>query len=438
MSYSIRLHSIKCVEESNEVSSADEPYVLATTIDLTPPPPTPIPLPVPIPTPQPGRPVITRLYGPWEHFDEDDILDLVGERPMWGTFTEPWEPEDIGNPGFVCFVVSVMEHDHGSPERYRGLVQTAATASLAGSFQLQRPARVTQLLADVRSAIALTEAPTLDNHVGTLELLLDTTDLAIPIGTHKDKKLFFDGGSEGKWELVFRVVHHERRVFPAARLTALSRSPDMAEISAVGPDRQLHGNWFQGRWHGWYTLPGPQFDQLTYLASASRGSNHMEVWGIGADGMMRGIWFDNGWKGWYDLPGAEFRPGAPLAAVSRYRDFMEVWAVDVHGVLRGKYFVSGEGWKPEGTWYTLGGPRFPSGAHIAAVTRSPFDMQVFVVADDAPIHTVRWAPDAWGPWKQLGPEWFPPGTPIAAVVRKLPVPAASGPVRSESRSGADP
>lgn len=428
MSFSIRLHSIKCVEESDEWSASDEVYVLITTADLTPPPP-PAPPPgspplpaVPVITPVPGRPVTTRIYGEWTNFDKDEILDVDNERPFWGPFEEPWEPQDIFDPDNVCIIVTVMEEDHEKMDRYRGVVQLGATTSFASSFALQRPARVARVIADIRSAIDTAEIPTQgDNHVGTQELRLDMTDLGVPLGSSKDKKLFIDGGDEGKWELVFRICHHERRVFPGGRMVAVSRSWDKMELWVVGLDNQLHGNWFHGRWHGWYALPGPTFNVDTYLAAVSRNANHMEVWGVGQDGMVHGVWFDGAkWQSWYDLPGATFKAGAPLAAVSRHPDFMEIWGVDINGVVRGKFFD--DGWKPENNWFTLGGATFPSGSHLVAGSRSPFDMQVWVVDDDKPILSNRFMPDSWRGWKPLGTEIFSPGTQLAVVVRKQQVP----------------
>ncbi len=419
MSFSIRLHSIKCLEESNEWSASDEVYVLITVADLTPPPPPPGGLPAV--TPVPGRPVTTFRYGVWTNFDEGDVVVADNERPFWGPFDEPWEPQNIFNRDNVCIVVTVMEEDNEHMDSYRSVVQLAAAASLGQSFALARPARMTRLLADINSAIRLIDLPTReDNHVGTRELLLDPTDIEIPPGMTKDKTLTIGNEEQGRWELVFRITHHERCVFPGARLAAVSPSWNRMNLFAVGHDERLYVNHFDNRWHGWSPLPGPEFERDSYLAVVSRDANHVEAWGVGKDGMVRGIWYrDGAWKNWYDLPGAVFKPGAPLAAVSRYKDFMEVWGVDVDGIVRHKWFA--DGWKPENGWGKLGDDqRFFSGAHIAAVSRSPFDMQIWVVGDDKPIRSNRWAPDAWRGWESLGDVWFTPATQLAAVVRKMP------------------
>jgi hypothetical protein len=96
MSFSIRLHTIKCLEESDEASNSDEPYVLVTSANL---------LPSPLPPNNTPR-ATTFLYGEWGNFDDDEVLTLIGERPFWGVNSEPWEPEDIANVDDLCFQTS--------------------------------------------------------------------------------------------------------------------------------------------------------------------------------------------------------------------------------------------------------------------------------------------------------------------------------------------
>jgi hypothetical protein len=57
MSFSIRIHSIKCLEESDEPSASDEPYVLVTSCNMLPP--------------LGGQPPARTLrYGEWGNFDK--------------------------------------------------------------------------------------------------------------------------------------------------------------------------------------------------------------------------------------------------------------------------------------------------------------------------------------------------------------------------------
>ena len=118
MGYSIRLLKIKCLKESDESSDADEPFVLVTAIDLAWPPPLTVP-----PLPNVPPPPVTFRYGEWENFDKGEELTLIGEQPFW---EDPLQRE-LTNPDDVCFVVTVLEHDHGDLDAYRGTVEAAAS-----------------------------------------------------------------------------------------------------------------------------------------------------------------------------------------------------------------------------------------------------------------------------------------------------------------------
>lgn len=405
MTFSFRLQRMTCLKESDEWSASDEPYVLVTAARLLAPP---------------GHPQSTRTfrYGPWNHFDEGDSLEPTGERPFWGAGAEPWEPEDIFQPDDVAFVVSVMEHDHGPVEGYRQAVEAAARASLALSFGQAVPARLDQLASATRAAVFEGFGP-LDDRVDTRVLRLDASDLALPAGQHKDKVLQLDGGDQGRWELACRFVHHQRDVFaPSTRLAAVSRELDKMELWAVGHDGVLRGNWFHGRWHGWYRLHGRQLPPGAHLAALSRQPGRMEVWGIGTDGQVHGVAFEEDhWRDWYTLGGAHFKPGSPVAAVSRHPERMEVWAIDNDGQVRGAFFDDSR-WQPAGGWYHLPGITVPSGSHLAAASRHGEHLQLWVVGDHGPLHTNRFDGRAWSGWQPLPGANFGPGARLAAVVLK--------------------
>jgi hypothetical protein len=407
MSFSIRLHSLKCLAESKGPGS-DDPYVLITSVDLARwPGPTPPPQGVP---PLPPR---TFRYGVLNGVDTNEVNSFVAESPFWGIDADPSAAQDITNPAGVCFVVTVMENDQGNPDTIRGLVQTAATTELSASAGLPATLRIARLIDAITSAAGQFDLPTLDLHVGTVALLLNGPDL-VPAGQMTDRVLEIGGDERGRWELTFRIVHHHRVVFPKAHIAAVSRGPSLMEIWAVAGDGIVHGNWFFGRWHGWYPLPGERFDLGTNLAAVSRHQNHMEVWGVAPDGVVRGNWFDGErWKGWYSLPGAKFAPGSPLAAVSRYPGRVEIWGVDEHGQVQGR-------WADEmhwDNWYPLAGMQFPQGAHLAALSRSSDHMELWAVTDDNPIMGRRFHTTRWADWYPLSTKKFAPNTRLAAITR---------------------
>lgn len=405
MGFSFRLHQVKCLTESDESSDADEPYVLVTAVDLT-----WLPAPAPAGPPAPT----TFLYGPWGNFDENEELILVGEPPFWED--PPGSALSPASTTTVFYVVSVMEQDNGSPDACRLLVEGAVKASLPFSTGMSIEGRVNRAVADTRSIVA---GYLLDDHVGTTSLRLDTTDVALLDGQWKDKVVTIDGGDEGKWELTFRLVHHRRVAFPdPTHLAAVTRSADKMEIWGVASDGLVHGNWFEGRWHGWYALPGHAFAPGTHLAAVSRHADHMEVWGVDGDGIVHGNWFDGEkWRGWYALGGVTFPRGAPLAAVSRHPGHLEVFCVDRERRVR---HISADAtqWDPAG-WSELAGEKFPAGAHLAAVARTPDEVELWVAGGNRPNEPILGIKfdGAWGSWYSLGDVAFGGEARIAALRR---------------------
>ncbi|MFN0034526.1 MAG: hypothetical protein ACKVUS_05620 [Saprospiraceae bacterium] len=404
MSFSIRLYSVKCLQESDEPSPSDEAFVLVTSATMG-----------PITSGLPN--VRTFRYGTWENFDEEDDPIIIGDKPFWGMDEDA---TNIANENDVCFIISMMEEDAiGKPDTYRGLAEAAAAASLLSTLTLPRQARVDRLLDAVKSAVSLPDA----DHVGTKELRLDGSDL-IPEGSMKEKVLEIDGGDEGRWQLTFRIAHRRRNEFDqATNIAAVSRQSELMELWAVGGDGILRGNFFQDqRWQGWYMLAGELFQREAHLAAVSRHSNHMEVWAVGQDGMVRGIWYDGErWRKWYALPGAKFPAGSPLAVVSKHSEHMEIYGVDTDGIVRHTWFEDGK-WRPENNWERLGGAQFPTvGVHLAAVSRNSDHMEVWVVGDHQAILGNRFdgtSSSPWGGWYPLEGEIFDPSTHLATVVKK--------------------
>jgi hypothetical protein len=141
---SINLHSIRCTNETGELSDADEVYVLVTAANLRPPiPPLPIP---PLPDHQ------TVLYGVFEGMNDNDPEPVfVDGPPFWGLDARP---AVIVDPTTVAVVVSVIEHDNGVPEQYQEAVALRAAQSLAASLGNPSPTnRATRLTNDIRNVL---------------------------------------------------------------------------------------------------------------------------------------------------------------------------------------------------------------------------------------------------------------------------------------------
>ena len=125
--------------------------------------------------------------------DDDPGPVIVRGPPFWGM---DGTPEDIGNPDDVAIIVSVMEHDNGTPAQYVELINAKTAISLGASAGAPNPAaRRARLAADISNVLNAIEVPIPfafdDDHIGTQQFVLDQSDL-IPSG-HKDHTMRFDG-----------------------------------------------------------------------------------------------------------------------------------------------------------------------------------------------------------------------------------------------------
>ena len=186
MSLSIRLHSIRSLNESSEASSSDEYYVLVTVASLRPPIQA---LPIPA---APNFRVFA--YGVFEDMDDDDDSPvIVPGPPFWGM---DGSPADIVDPSDVAIVVSLMEFDNGGPAQYSELVNARTALSLVASAGAPGPAeRAARLAADISNVLNAVDVPIPfsfdDDHIATLQMVLDQSDL-IQSGT-KDRVMVFEG-----------------------------------------------------------------------------------------------------------------------------------------------------------------------------------------------------------------------------------------------------
>lgn len=188
MSLTIRLSSIKCIEEINENSSSEEPYVLVVSIDIS--------------TFMPNFDVF--CYGIWEDCDKNEVKVNHGRR-FWGLDDEP---KDIKNIDDVIFIIILMENDNGSPAQVRSMIKLTVAASIASSIgETNRSKKVKRLLEDIKFTINALDPPPIpfymdDDHIGTKELRLDSSDLTV---SDKKYKSLIIKSDEGHYELTFLI-----------------------------------------------------------------------------------------------------------------------------------------------------------------------------------------------------------------------------------------
>jgi hypothetical protein len=209
--FTLRVSFLRVLEESNESSASDEPYVLVWLADIT----------KALPSAR------TSKVGPWEDADEGELLRAVpptdflaplapvlpelaiGEY-VWGM---NGKPAKVNGPDDLVILVAACEHGNRNTNQVRQMVNAFMSGALASQLGsgLTRAERVAQLKVQFRDAVnqALVAAPNINNddRVGPVqELRLTKADLdkVASAGVAK-RTLNFDGGSEGNYRVELRL-----------------------------------------------------------------------------------------------------------------------------------------------------------------------------------------------------------------------------------------
>jgi len=415
MSLTIDLQSIKCLDEVNEASASEEPYVLITSANLR-----PTLGPVALPRFQVFR------YGVWEDFDEGEVKGNSGPA-FWGVDSTP---EDVQSSGDVALIVSLMENDNGDPGQYRTFVNAAVAASLTSTLgETDQELRAQRLLTDVEGALDGVNFPfpfTLDDdHVGSVRLTLDADDL-IPFGT-KEKKLTISN-DEGSYELTFRIhseswAHFELSGPGSASanggVAAVSRIPSSMELWWAGSNGSVEGAyWYDGfQWQRYQIAAPGSAATDAGITVASRIPNSMELWWVGPNGSVEGAyWYEgNSWQRYQIAgPGSAATSGG-ISVVSRVPNSMELWWVGPNGSIEGAYWYDGFQWQR----YQIAGPgSAATNSGIAAVSRIPNSMELWWVGGNGALRDAFWYDgQQWQQFDITQPEMASRNGGVAAVSR---------------------
>jgi len=206
----IKVDSMRVLDESNEGSSSDEPYVIVFVADVR-----KNALGITVPNAK------TTMHR-WGNADEGDLLHTVMEDEPLAAFVAPdqycWGPDNgpaqIDNADQLVILAGIMENDDGSPTAARGMVNglmAGSIANIAGA-NLTRDKLVKRLKDDMNSAMTqarITGAPDFDDRVGTVqELRLSAPDLTkVAKKQIVAKNLTFNGGDDdGAYRVRFELV----------------------------------------------------------------------------------------------------------------------------------------------------------------------------------------------------------------------------------------
>jgi hypothetical protein len=192
--YTLDFYAIKCLDESNEASSHDEPYVLFFVGNLG------------------GSPLATGAAKRTQVFSNTDQGETKYQNVrLWGTGGGS-APMPGNNPDNLIVLVQIMEHDGNTdPNAIRATMQSVMGANIA-QYKLQgwsRSQTVSQLKSDMSGIINTFDFPVQndDDRVGKImELRVTAGDIAyVHGGNTGEYTLQQNDGGDGSYRTYFRL-----------------------------------------------------------------------------------------------------------------------------------------------------------------------------------------------------------------------------------------
>ncbi|MDT5301659.1 MAG: hypothetical protein QOG79_4901, partial [Mycobacterium sp.] len=161
----------------------------------------------------------------------------------------------------------------------------------------------------------------------------------------------------------------------------------------------------------WFPLPGQAvFDhERQRLTAVSRTPGNLDLFVVGFDNRVWTTFWPNaegGWNGdWFPVPGqAVFdHEHQHVAAVSRAPGNLDLFIVGFDNRIWTTFWNDAVGWN--GDWFPLPGQAVFDHVNqqVAAVSRAPGNLDLFIVGFDNHVWTTFW-PNAQGAWNG---DWFP-------------------------------
>jgi hypothetical protein len=218
---------------------------------------------------------------------------------------------------------------------------------------------------------------------------------------------------------------------PGGAVTAISRDPNKLDVFIVSNDGGIYtAAWDQnvsnGQWRGWWRIGNLVAKPGSTVSVVSRDPNKLDIFVVGSDGKAYTAAWDqfvsNGqWRGWWNILTGVAPAGGIITAVSRDPGKLDVFLVSTDGGIYtaawDQAVANGE-WR--GWWRILNGAAQPGDA-VAAVSRDPQKLDVFVIGTDDGIYTAAWdqavANGEWRGWWRIPGGAAKTGSGVAAVSR---------------------
>ncbi len=215
-----------------------------------------------------------------------------------------------------------------------------------------------------------------------------------------------------------------------APVGAVARDIDKLDLFVAGADGKTYSaawdrNVTNGQWRGWWNILLGAIPAGGTISAVSRGPNNLDIFLVSNDGGVYTAAWDanvaNGqWRGWSRILNLAAKPGAPVAVVSRDPNKLDIFVAGADGKTYSAAWDGGAAnpqW--QGWWNILTGA-IPAGGTISAVSRDPKKLDIFLVSNDGGVYTAAWDANVaggWHGWWRILTGVAAPGSAVAAVSR---------------------
>jgi hypothetical protein len=213
------------------------------------------------------------------------------------------------------------------------------------------------------------------------------------------------GWNPGGW---FKLHPETKFDHTTQKLSVVSRTPNNLDLFVIGFDNVVYsifwgaaGGWNPG---GWFQLHAEtKFDHTKQkLAVVSRTPNNLDLFVIGFDNAVWSNFWSaaGGWGSWFQLhPETKFdHTTQQLAAVARTPDNLDLFVIGFDNVVWSNFWTAAGGWN-HGGWFQVDPQTVfdHTSQHLAVVSRTPKNLDLFVIGFDNAVWSTFWAAD-FGGW----------------------------------------
>ncbi|WP_317971456.1 hypothetical protein [Paenibacillus sp. CCS19] len=198
-------------------------------------------------------------------------------------------------------------------------------------------------------------------------------------------------------------------------VTAISRNPNQIDLFVIGFDNAVWTTWWEASigWApgGWFQIhPETVFDHTTQQVTAiARGTGHLDLFVIGFDNAVWSTWWDavTGWAagGWVQIHAETTfdHTKQKITAVSRNESQIDLFVIGFDNAVWSIWWEAASGWSPSGWFQIHPGTFFDHTTQkITAISRNPNHLDLFVIGFDNAVWSTWWEPAiGWANWFQI-------------------------------------